>query len=278
MFKTIIVHLDDSARSAQRLGVAIRLAVDFESALIGMYVLPAQDLSPTLALLLASDIVGGRLRELGEAQDRAETLFRKAASAAGLKTIEWRAPAGPPIDTAVAHARCADLTVLGQCDPTSPESFFMAELVHAIVLSAGRPALIVPYVGACVTVGQNVLVAWDGGREASRAVADAMPILAKARQVTVMAIHARAEESAADATSRSRLAAYLSSHGIDARIHHHDIADIGIGDFLLSQATDLGIDLIVMGAYAHPRFRELVLGGVTRTMLQSMTVPVLMSH
>jgi nucleotide-binding universal stress UspA family protein len=278
MFKTIIVHLDDSPRSAQRLGVAIRLAIDFESALIGMYVLLAQDLSPTLALLLAPDIVEGRLRELGEAQDRAETLFRKAASAAGLKTIEWRAPAGPPIDTAVAHARCADLTVLGQCDPTSPESFFMAELVQAIVLSAGRPALIVPYVGAHVTVGENVLVAWDEGREASRAVADAMPILAKARQVTVMSIDGGAGEDAADAPARSRLAAYLGSHGIDARIHHHDIADIGIGDFLLSRAADLGIDLIVMGAYAHPRFRELVLGGVTRTMLQSMTVPVLMSH
>jgi nucleotide-binding universal stress UspA family protein len=277
-FKTILVHFDNSQRSAQRLGVAIRLALDFESALIGMYVMPAQDLSPSLALLLAPDIVEGRLRELGEAQDRAETLFRTAASAAGVKAIEWRAPPGSPIDTAVAHARCADLTVLGQCDPTSPESFFMAELVHAIVLSAGRPTLIVPYVGARATLGQNVLVAWDGGREASRALADAMPILAKAQEVTVMSIHAGPEESAADASSRSRLAAHLDSHGIDAQIHDDDIADMSVGDFLLSRAADLGIDLIVMGAYAHTRLRDLVLGGVTRTMLQSMTVPVLMSH
>jgi nucleotide-binding universal stress UspA family protein len=78
--------------------------------------------------------------------------------------------------------------------------------------------------------------------------------------------------------SRSRPAAYLGSHGIDAQIHHQDIADISIGDWLLSRAADLGIDLIVMGAYAHTRLRDLVLRGVTRTMHQSMTVPVLMSH
>jgi nucleotide-binding universal stress UspA family protein len=278
MFKTILVHLDDSPRSAQRLGVVIRLATDFRSRLVGMYVVPTPELSPSLAALLPAEVVERRFQETGEAQQQAETLFRQAASAAGLTAIEWRAPAGSPIDTAVAHARCADLTVIGQGDPGSADSVFTAQLAGTVVLAAGRPTLIVPYVGARATLGQNVLVAWDGGREASRAIADAMPILASARQVTVMSIHAGAEERAADAPSRSRLAAYLDSHGIDAQIHDDDIADISVGDFILSRAADLGIDLIVMGAYAHTRLRDLVLGGVTRTMLQSMTVPVLMSH
>jgi nucleotide-binding universal stress UspA family protein len=278
LFKTMLVHLDDSQRSAQRLDVVIRLAIDFRSELVGMYVVPTPELSPSLATLLPAKVVERRFHQTGEAQQQAETLFRQAASAAGLTAIEWRAPAGSPIDTAVAHARCADLTVIGQADPASAESVFITHLAETVVLAAGRPMLIVPYVGARATLGQNVLVAWDGGREASRAIADAMPILARARQVTVMSIHAGAEEHAADGASRSRLAAYLRSHGIDAQIHHDDIAHISVGDFLLSRAADLGIDLIVMGAYAHSRFRELVLGGVTRTVLQSMTVPVLMSH
>src|ERR1700693_1979753 len=197
MFKTILVHLDDSQRSVQRLGVATRLAADFRSALVGMYVMPTQELSPSLAAMLPAEVVERRLYETGEAQHQAETLFREAASAAGLTAIEWRAPAGAPIDTAVAHARCADLTVIGQAAPASTESVFIAQLAETVVLSAGRPTLIVPYVGARPTLGQNVLVAWDGGREASRAIADAMPILASARQVTVMSIHAGTGEHAA---------------------------------------------------------------------------------
>lgn len=200
IFKTILVHLDDSQRSVQRLGVATRFAVDFRSELVGMYVMPTQELSPSLTALLPAEVVERRLYETGEAQHQAETLFRQAASAAGLTAIEWRAPAGSPIDPAFGtHARCADLTVMTQCDPASAEALFIAELAETVVLSAGWPTLIVPYVGARATLGQNVPVAWNGGRAASRAIADAMPTLTRARQVTVMSIHAGTGEHAADA-------------------------------------------------------------------------------
>jgi nucleotide-binding universal stress UspA family protein len=277
-FATLVVHCDDRSRCRQRLDVATRFTRDFGARLVGLYAVPTAELTPSVAALLPANVVERHLRETGEAQHRAEAVFRQASAAAGLAAIEWRAPAGNPVDAAVAHARCADLAILGQPDPDDPDAGFIEELAQAVVLSAGRPSLIVPYIAPGNTVGQRVLVAWDGGREASRAVGDALPLLARATDVTVMAIHPGTEDRIADTQATARLTAYLHSHGIDARVDHSNIPDISVGEWLLSRTADLGIDLIVMGAYAHTRLRELVLGGVTRTMLRSMTVPVLMSH
>jgi len=205
-------------------------------------------------------------------------MFRQATAVAGLTAIDWRAPSGKPVVAAVAHARCADLAVIGQPDPDQPDFEFLEELAETVALSAGRPALIIPYVAPVASLGQRVLIAWDGGREASRAVADALPLLSRAKRVTVVVIDSEAEGRIADTAATSRLVDYLHSHGIDARVDHSNVTDISAGEQLLSQAADLGVDLIVMGAYAHTRLRELILGGVTRTMLRSMTAPVLMSH
>ena len=277
-FKNILVHLDDSRRCHLRLGVATKLAADFGADLVGMYVVPTRELAPSVAALLPPEVVARRLQESGVAQQKAEALFRKAATAPGLKGVEWRAPAGSSVDVAVVHARSTDLVVLGQRDPGDADFAFLEELDEAVVLSAGRPALIVPYAAVPATIGQHVLIAWDGGREASRAVGDAMPLLVKAQQITVMSVHSGNNNRPPDEAATSRLAAYLRSHGIEAKVDHSTIDDIGIGEWLLSRAADLSVDLIVMGAYAHTRLRELVLGGVTRTMLGAMTAPVLMAH
>ena len=270
-FKNILVHIDDSSHCRRRLGIAVKLATDFQAELVSLYAVPMRELTPSVAALLPTDVVARRLRESGEAQQRAEELFRETARSAGLTAIEWRAPAGPSIESAIAHSRCADLAVLGQRDPGDADFAFVEELTEAVLLSCGRPCLVVPYAAVPTTIGQRILVAWDGGREASRAVGDALPLLVKASKVTVMSV-----SPATGATSR--LAGYLRAHGIDAAIDHSVIDDIKIGEWLLSRAADMGVDLIVMGAYAHTRLRDLVLGGVTRTMLASMTVPVFMSH
>jgi hypothetical protein len=114
--------------------------------------------------------------------------------------------------------------------------------------------LVIPYVGAPATVGMHVLVAWDGGREASRALADAMPLLVRARRVTVACLDPAASARGADAAGRDRLAAYLHRHGITVRVAHDDLGDddVAVGDWLLSRTSDLGADLIVMGGYGHP--------------------------
>jgi nucleotide-binding universal stress UspA family protein len=167
---------------------------------------------------------------------------------------------------------------MGQSDSDDSESVFVDELIATTILSTARPTLIVPHIGIRGTLGENALVAWDGGREASRAVADALPFLKRAKRVTVITVNPESGGHAVDSPAVSRLTAYLQTHGVAAIVDRDSVSDISIGERLLSRAADLGSDLIVMGGYAHTRLRELVLGGVTRTMLEKMTVPVLMSH
>jgi nucleotide-binding universal stress UspA family protein len=275
-FKTILVHIDHGQASASRVDAAVRLARAFGARLVGLYIVPGAELTPSVAAVLPPGVVEERLRATGEAQSLAEARFRETAAAAGLSGIEWRAPTGAPIDAAVAHGRCTDLFVMGQRDPS--ELVFTEEIVATAVLSTGRPTLVVPYIGAGPTLGENVLVAWNGGREAARAVGDAMPFLERAKRVNVISVEAEREETVDEHLTHERLAAWLRGHGVAADIARQEASDVGIGEWLLSRAADLGSDMIVMGGYAHARMRELILGGVTQTMLRSMTIPVLMSH
>ena len=277
-YRSLLVHVDDAERCSHRLDVASRMARDFGAVLVGAYLVQTRELVPSISAMLPDSIVRQRLQETGDAQARAEASFRAAAAAAGLTTIEWRAPAGNPIEAAVAHARGVDLVVIGQPDPDDPDSAFAADLANAVILSTGRPTLVIPYVGAAGATGETVLVAWDGSRESVRAIADALPLLARAAKVVVMSITAGGEARPSDVQARVQIVAYLSQHGIIATARHLELPDVAMGELLLSEAADVGADLIVMGAYGHARLQELVLGGVTRTMLEAMTVPVLMSH
>jgi nucleotide-binding universal stress UspA family protein len=139
----------------------------------------------------------------------------------------------------------------------------------------GRPVLVVPRYGTFPTIGERVLVAWNGAREAVRAVNDALPLLQRAQLVTVLSI----DPSDADHRIPSAdITLHLARHGVTAVAAQTRGTDLLVADILLSYAADLGADLIVSGAYGHTRLRELVLGGMTRHLLQTMTVPVLMSH
>jgi len=258
--------------------LSIGLARDFAAQLVGVYIVPGLEMTPSLAAMLPDGIVAARLKQSGDAQHDAERAFRDAAARGGLASIEWRAPAGPAIETAIAHGRTTDLIVVGQAEPDAEGAAFTADLINAAVLSTGRPVLVVPYIGVSATWGENVLVAWDGGHEASRAIADALPLLRRARKVSVMVVNADDASVAGSAPAAARLAAWLAQHGIDIGIVHQDSTDARVGEWLLSRVADSGCDLVVMGGYAHARVREMVLGGVTRSMLAAMTVPVLMSH
>jgi len=271
------VHVDDSERCAARIAVAAAVAAGFHAELVGVYLVSGNPMSPSVAALLPADVVDAALRRAGDAQHAAEQRFRDAAARSGV-AVQWRAPAGAPLEAAVAHARSGDLFVMGQAEPGDGDQRFDGELLTTTILSSGRPVLVVPYTGAPAATGTHVLIAWDGGREAARAVADAMPFLERARQVTLMAARPADADRGEDDAALAQVVAYLRAHGVAAGVSIEGDAEIGVGERLLSRAADLGADLVVMGGYAHPRLRSIVLGGVTRTMLQAMTVPVLMSH
>jgi nucleotide-binding universal stress UspA family protein len=274
-YRTLLVHVDDAPSSQDRLDFAVALARREAAELVGLYVVPGTDLAPSLAAMLGSDAVARRLDRFNERQHAAEQRFREAVGAAGL-AAEWRAPAGPAIDTAVAHARTTDLVILGQRDREEPA--FGNSLVSNVLLSAGRPVLVVPSTGVPATLASRVLIAGNGGREAARAVGDALPLLARAERICVVGVDEDREASVAERLSDTRLRQWLGRHDIAIEVEREPVRGVGVGEWLLSRAADLGSDLIVMGGYAHARMRELVLGGVTRTMLAAMTIPVLMAH
>jgi nucleotide-binding universal stress UspA family protein len=176
----------------------------------------------------------------------------------------------------VALLAAVDLVIYGQ---TSPDYRLPTRYrPEDIIMRSGRPMLVVPYAGEFDVPGRRVIVAWDGSREAARALHDALPLIGKAEAVTVMAVRDDPAEFDRDRPSIERIVRHLARHGIAARPEETVRGDIPIGDVLLSRAADLDADLIVAGAYHHSQFREVLLGGASRELLDRMTVPVLMTH
>jgi nucleotide-binding universal stress UspA family protein len=189
---------------------------------------------------------------------------------------EWRLFGGGEGEDLIGFARAADLVVYGQDSDEYrlPTGFDPQDLIVA----AGRPVLVVPYAGAFATVGRRVLVAWDGSREAARAAHDALPLLGAAEAVTLLAVADGEAEFERGRPMLDRMLKNYERHGIPARAHETPQGDLSVSDVLLSWAADFGADLIVAGAYHHSQLRESLFGGVTRDLLDRMTVPVLMSH
>lgn len=279
-YKDLVVVLDSGADTRGRIDLAAALAERFAAHLVGLYPIPDPDLPRRAgyADLAALEPVyrEWRARALSEAE-RARETFEHAGRLRGIST-EWRgASEGPEADPAL-HARYADLAILGQRDPESDEMALVRPRPEGVGLASGRPILVVPYAGRFETVGRCVLVAWNARREAARAVADAMPLLAQADAVTVLTVDPQIRPGGHGDLPGADIALHLARHGVNAQVERTVSADVPIGELLLSRAADLGADLLVMGAYGHSRTREFVLGGATRSVLASMTIPVLMSH
>jgi nucleotide-binding universal stress UspA family protein len=274
-YRSLLVHVDDNESSVRGVAAAAALAGAFGAELVGAYLVPTRELTPFGSAMLPDTLVAQILRATGDAQAAAEELFRDAAARAGLAAIEWRAPAGDAVAAGIRQARYSDLVIVGQPEPGHATAGFVAELAHSILLASGRPVLFVPYIGARTTLGERIVVAWKDTREAARAVADALPLLVRAKSVEVLSI---LPSDQADEPGGDRIITYLARHGVIAKRRSEVAEDLSAGELLLSQVSDLSADLIVMGGYSHSRLQERVMGGVTRVMMTSMTVPVLMSH
>ena len=276
-YKTILAYLNDERRAGQVLDVAGHIADRHEAHLIGIYVVPP---SVVGSFGLGGRMIGSGRQAFREEGKRIEQAFQKAMAGRPI-VAEWRF-VEPPNDhpgcaeAVMEHGRTADLIVASQADP-SWEYSVLLDFPERLAIESGRPTLIVPHAGRFPTVGDRVVVAWNGKREAARAVFDALPILRQAKSVRVLWVSSGNDTTGAG-TPGADLAAALGRHGVKCEITQSVAKDIEVSDDILSRLADFGADLLVMGCYGHSRFREFILGGASRGILRHMTAPVLMAH
>jgi nucleotide-binding universal stress UspA family protein len=202
--------------------------------------------------------------------------FEKAAKASGV-ACESRLFETTLVGSAELFGRCArrfDLSIVKQAEPNVDAGEDL--IIEAALFQSGRPAILVPYIHTAGLALDRVLLAWDGSRTAARAIGDAIPILARAATVEVVIVATeRAEQGKITGADLGR---HLARHDLKVEVKRIVASDTDVANTILSYAADSSADLIVMGGYGHSRLREFILGGATRAILQSMTVPVLMSH
>lgn len=273
-FKSILVYLDSTPRCRVRLELASEIARAHGAHLIGVSVVNTLQTVPALYGEASTALLERQAEIAGQAADEADALFRKHAKTLDVET-ELRRFEGVVSDVVALNARYADVTVLGQAALDAANASTADYLPEQIVLEAGRPVLIVPDAGEKFSVGNHVLVAWNASREATRAIYDALPVLRRAKQVTVLSVNP--DEAHGDIPSAD-IALQLARHGVKVEARHSVAPDIDVGSEILARVSDMGADMIVSGAYGHSRLREIILGGVTQTLLRHMTVPVLLSH
>lgn len=273
--KDLLVVVDNTKAAARRVAYAAALADKHDAHVTGLYVKSPPSIPAYVEAAFPPEVRRIQFDMLQEMTDRAKTLFEDGMARAGREDrAQWQVAHGDAEKAAEILVRYADLVIAGQIDPKEDDRMGTVDPRH-LIMGCGRPVLLVPYAYRYAHADDRILVAWDGSREASRAVADAMPMLERANQVTVLAINPGPElgdEPCADITL------HLARHNVRAEAAHIFADDIDPADALLDRAADLSADLIVMGAYGRQRLRDMVMGGVTTHMLRHMTVPVLMAH
>ena len=274
--RSILVHLDGTTRAESRLRLAQRLAQAHRCTLTALFaVTPA--VLPTLALPGGLPAMPMRGPVDPDHRARALAMFERALQDSTVRS-DWQELRGEPVTESFVHrALTADLMVLGQRDPRDATGFDVpADFVEAALLGSGKPGLIVPFAGEPSARLETVLVAWRSTRETATAVATALPLLRSARQVHL--VGAADESPGGLAPAMAQVQSYLLMHGVGQVREHPALEARNPGKALLSLAGDVGANLLVMGCYGHSRARELLLGGVTRTVLDSAAVPVWMAH
>jgi nucleotide-binding universal stress UspA family protein len=244
VIKDILVHVDTTPSCEDRLALAADVAERFDARLTGVG--------------LADDIA---------AQEMFVAQLDKAKVAG-----EWQAATGDLVAFITDRAKASDVVVLGQPMPVSSA----LDAPEDVILGCGRPVLIAPYAWHFIgRIGAIALVAWNGSREATRALHDALPLLAGAAVVTLFSVNPDPDE---DWMLDGELVRHLARHTIEATEEKVSPKGVTTSEAVLSRIADVNADLLVMGAYGHSRLRETILGGMTRDMLQRAKVPILMSH
>jgi nucleotide-binding universal stress UspA family protein len=274
--KDILLHVDNSRACESRIRMAVELAQAQDAHLTGLYVRPQLELPGYLEAEVGVELLEIQRQAVADLAEAAADTFQNLTGREGL-SAEWRAVDGGLARNLNLHARYADVVVVGQADDDDPRCVSQG-LADRVVLECGRPVLVCPYIGAQFPLAERVVVAWNATREAVRAVNDALPFLVRAKKVEVIAVNPEPGDAGDGDIPSADICLHLARHGVKAEAHLIQASEIEVGDVLLSRTAEEAGALVVMGAYGHSRLREMVLGGVTRHLLEHMTVPVLMSH
>jgi len=277
--RDILVQVDSSRGNAARVDASIALADAFDAHLAALTLVPEPYIPAAVGVNIPPEILE---QQRQRAEEDANAILDRVDERAGKfgRPVERRHEIAA-VDRLPAilarHARHADLAIVGQPDPDE-DGTDQALLVEAAFMYSGRPALIVPYIGARAMPPETVICCWDGSREAARAINDAIPLLQKARRVLVTVVDPDRLGGRVGPIAGADMATHLAHHGIEVEVKDLESGGLDIPDVLLSHAADEGADMLVMGGYGHSRLREIVFGGTTQHILEHMTVPVLMAH
>jgi nucleotide-binding universal stress UspA family protein len=276
MIKDIVVNLTVGSNRRNVTDYAVSAAETVGAHLAGVAFAYEPVIPGTVMGGIPTSLIEAQREESVKAAQSAVDYFDKAANAAGL-SAESRMIDASMAGAAEMFGRLArrfDLSIVGQAEP---DKLAAEELtVEGALFDSGRPTLVVPYIQRGGLKLGRVLLAWDGSRTAARAIGDAIPLLSRSRTVELVIVSG--EPGKVDEVPGADMGQHLARHGLKINVKRVPLGDIDVRDVILSYAADSGADLLVMGGYGHSRLREFILGGVTRGILESMTVPVLMSH
>jgi nucleotide-binding universal stress UspA family protein len=261
--------MDHQASSAARLAVAVGLAKRHRARLTGLFVITHQYYQPRHG---TAELAAVAVREMFEQQ------VAEAGIEGQWQCVDWSVIGVGITEIIIHHAHYSDLLIVGQASQEPTRAGIPADLPERLILGAGRPVLVVPYAGAFASVGERVLVAWKAGRESTRAVNDALPLLKQAQLVAILAINSSETYGDDGESLCANISEHLARHGVTTKAENMLVANTSVGDALLNRVFEEGFDLLVMGAYAHTPQGKMALGSVARHLLSQMTVPVLMSH
>ena len=279
-YKNILAYLDSGADNSLMLKQAMGLARDHGARVTGLIARPIPE--PNWSLVGETAMPRTALADLQsfsvERADGALSEFNLAMERSGVKgdTRVQDCSSHAVAEVVCQFARRHDLVVIGQSTGRGGR-FGGHELPDDTVMGGGRPVLVIPYV-VTKPVGRHIMVGWDGSREAARAVNDAMPMLRQAHKVTLIMVNPIPSVISQSAQPGAGIHQHLRAHGIDAAVDREKSADMKTEDVILSRVSDLDVDMLVLGAYSTPRYQEIIFGGVTRHLMNEMTVPIMFSH
>lgn len=278
-YKTVLVQVDESRNLGTNTAIACKIAEMDDAHLIGAAMTGvSRFLYQVIEANPRDPLVAPHVETMRQRASESLRKFEEHARKSGVHSIETRLVDDDAAGGLTLQAPYCDLVVLGQYNPDEfPLRALDQDLPAYVVMNTNCPVLLVPYAGSFTTLGERVLIAWNGSPEATRAVRDALPLLKRAVQVKVVLFNQAVRPDTFEAEPGAGIALYLARHGVKVDVTVQT-TEIDVGNALLSMSADMSADLLVMGCYGRSRLREMMLGGASRTVLREATIPVFMSH